>query len=275
MLEPEFIQLRQHLFVLQTNVRHRQRNLNQSTKKEILILILHRLATNIVRNVYTVLHVKSIIKIVEFSQICQSWKFSARGFFPEPEFFWRSWKNRSLHSTSTNWDQVFKSNNGSYFQKRTTLPKEKISAIRRGRKFVSDNSKCIRTPKGGRGSTKPHMLVMLYIETCKNLPTNNDIASRGLGVPPPPPSPRDLEPHKSILWAILSKISTNLQTFNFSIGHYMCTRDNWIENCTTAKLSQDNSGAGWSAHQYQSITDLKNKINNKTSCPRYIYYTVA
>jgi hypothetical protein len=39
-----------------------------------------------------VLHVKSIIKIVEFSQICQSWKFSARGFFPEPEFFWRSGK---------------------------------------------------------------------------------------------------------------------------------------------------------------------------------------
>jgi hypothetical protein len=36
---------------------------------------------------------------------------------------------------------------------RTLPPTEEISAVRRGRgeKIVSDNSKCIRTSKGGRG----------------------------------------------------------------------------------------------------------------------------
>jgi hypothetical protein len=39
------------------------------------------------------------------------------------------------------------------FQKRSILPPEKISAVRRGRgeKIVSDNSKYIRTSEGGRG----------------------------------------------------------------------------------------------------------------------------
>jgi hypothetical protein len=45
------------------------------------------------------------------------------------------------------------SKNGSFQKNIHTPPTEEISAIRRGEKNVSDNSKCIRTSKGGRGLT--------------------------------------------------------------------------------------------------------------------------
>jgi hypothetical protein len=45
--------------------------------------------------------------------------------------------------------------NGSFQRRSNTPPTEEISAVRKGRgeRIVSDNSKCIRTSKGGRGLT--------------------------------------------------------------------------------------------------------------------------